>query len=435
MPSQLSELSPVLVELKVDVPWERVAKNLEDSYAKLQRSARVRGFRPGKVPRNVVKQLFGAQVKSEVTNALVEEGLIAAFKEHSISPVAMPEIDPEEIAEGKPFAFTAKIEVRPKVAEVETALELTRPKEDVSDTEIDAELERLRNENAELRTPEPTRPAKEGDSLLIDTQVSIAGEERPDLSATDKWVELGGNRLIAEIEQGLLGAKPGETRDVFVNFDAEHSREDLRGKIAVFKLTVKEQREKELPALDDEFAKDLGEHETLAALRESIREKLAANAKRRAQSQLREQAMDRLVDKNPIPVPPSLVEQQERMLNYEFAQFAQALGQQIPMTDELRSTMHERAERKVRAAILFGEIARRDTLTVTPSDIDAKLAEIATRTGKNIAKVKVEYQGDKRDALESQILEDKVLELLLSRATIVEEPVANPSVEDGETGS
>jgi len=301
---------------------------------------------------------------------------------------------------------------------------LERASNEVTNAAVDDEIERLRQGNAEMKVLDPPRPAKEGDTLLIDYSVKIDGEDKSDMGAKDRPVELGQGKLIPEFEAGLIGAQPGETKNIDVKFPDDHSREDIRGKTATFAIQVKELREKILPEIDDEFAKDCGDFATLLELRLDLRRKLEEVAKRRGEAELREQAIDKLVDANPIPVPPSLIEQQQRAMVQELAQFLQYTGQDSPMTEELFKEMASRAERKVRAAILFGEIARQEKLQVGQADLDAKLAQLAERTGKHIAKVRVEYQGEKRDALANQILEEKILDWLLSRAKI----------EDAKTG-
>lgn len=432
MVSKVTELSPVLVEVEVEVPWDDVAKGLEESYARLQKSAKLRGFRPGKVPRNVIKQMFSQQVKGEVTQQLVERGIVAAVETHSLSAVAVPSVDAKPFEDGKPLAFTAKIEVRPKVEAVELSkLEIERPSGEVKDADVDREVERLRLENAEVRVPDPPRPSKKGDILTVDYVVTIDGETKDDLAATDRPIEVGSDRLLPEFVEGLVGVSVGETKPLEVKFAEDHGREDLRGKTGVFAITVKELRERNLPEIDDAFAKDCGEFATMLELRLDLRKKLEEVAKRRVESELREKVVDKLVDTNPVPVPPSLIEQQEQAMMREFASFLRMAGGDIPMTDELHKTMHERAERKVRAAILFGEIAKKESLTVTSEDVDKKLGEIAERTGKHIAKIRVEYQGDRKEQLESQILEGKILDYLLSQARISDAPAAGAEEKAG----
>ena len=437
MHSQITELSPVEVEVKVEVPWERVSKDLDESYRKLGREARVRGFRPGKVPANVVRQLFGRQVKSEVTATLIEEALMAAVQEHELHIVARPSVDEADLEQGKPFSFKAKVEVRPKVEAVDTSkLNLVRPSEEVADAAIDEEIERLRLEHSELRVPEPMRAARSGDQLTIDYKVEVDGEAKGDLDATDRPVELGRDAILPELDEGLSGAKLGEHRDIDVTFAEDHGRDDLKGKTARFHVTVKEIRERILPEVDDEFAKDCGEYESLLELRLKIRERLESMAKRRTEAGLKEQLIDRLIDTNEIPVPPSMVVQQEHQMMYELASFMQMTGAPMPMTDEVHASMKGRAERKVKAAILLGALARIEGIQTEQADVEAKLNEMATASGKHIAKVRAEHQGERMEDLQGQILEEKLMSLLMSRAVIRDgDPEAADAAASGEEGA
>jgi trigger factor len=437
MQSQVHEIDPVTIEVEVEVPWDRIQKGLEAGYGKLQRTAKVRGFRPGKVPRNVLKQLFGAQVRNEVVATLVEEGLIQAVQSHEIALVASPQVrELPSIQEGEPLSFKAKMEVRPKIESVVLeGLAVERPVSEVTDAQIDEEVQRLRERHAEIVTPDPMRPAKAGDLLTIDYVVEVDAEEKPDMSATGRVVELGGGRLLPEFEEGLLGKQPGDEAQIRVAYGDDVQKDELKNRRALFKVTVRELREKVLPELDDEFAKDQGEHETLADLRAAIREQLAKAASQRADSEVREKLVEQLVDKNPIPVPPSLVAQQMQSMQQELAflmQMAGQAGQNI--AEEMTANLQSRAERKVRAGILMGEIARQQELSVQPEEIDARMAQIAEQTGKHIAKVRVEYAGERREALENKILEDKLLDYLLSRATVTEAPAAPAEAGAGQGG-
>lgn len=421
MQSQVAELSPILVEVKVAVPWERVKKDLDASYGEIARSARIRGFRPGKAPRQVVRQLYGKQVKEEVSAQLIEEGLRAAVEEHDIQLVAQPEVDPPELRSGEPFEFTAKCEVRPTIESVDvSSLEIHRPAHEVANADVDEEVERLRAQNAELRAPSPMRPAQAGDELLIDYRVYVGEDEVEDLAATDRPVELGAGRLLPELEEGLLGRSPGDDASIEVPFEEDHPREDLRGRTATFRVAVKELREKLLPELDDEFAKDCGDYETLLELRLDVRKRLEQMAERRANASLREQVVDRLVETNDVPVPPSMIKTQERQMMMELVQLMQ-MGMSAPDKDVLDG-MKVRAERRVRAAILLGALARQEGIEVGDDDVDAKMREIAEQTGKHVAKVRVDYAGEKREELESQILEEKLMDFLLARAHIKDGP-------------
>lgn len=428
MRSDVTEISPVLVEVKVEVPWDDVHKGMEDGFARMQKTARIKGFRPGKVPRTVVKQVFAAQVRYEVLNALVEQSLLAAITEHQLEPVASPQVVPSPIKDGEPLSFTAKLEVRPKLEKVDTdGIEVARPAWDVGNDLVDREIERLRLENATIAAPEKARPAQKADLLVIDYAVTIDSKHQDDMSATDRTVELDGERLMPELEAGLLGAGVGDEKTIDVKFPDDHSNDQLRGKTATFRVTVKEIKERILPTLDDEFAKDCGDFKTLLELRLDVRKRLLEHAKTRSDGALRNLVVDRLIEKNPIPVPPSMIAQEEQRMAREFAQFLTMTGQTTtPLSEEMHKTMHARAERQMRGAILLGEIARREKIVVGNDEVEKLLAEIAERTGKHVAKVRVDYAGERREQLVSEILEGKLLDHLLSKATITD-AVAAPT--------
>jgi len=420
MQSQLETLSPVLVQVKVEVPWQKVNEDLESAYRAMQRKAHIRGFRPGKVPKEVVKNVLGKSIRSEVTQELIRQGIGHAVEEHKLEPVSYQDLSPAAINDGQPLTFTARLEVRPKIEQVETSgLEVERVRDKIADSAIDSEIDRLREQGAELVTPEPARASQSGDVITFDLRVSIDGAEQPNMSASERRAELGKGNLLPDLDRGMIGLNVGDTRDISVSFPDDYGYEDLRGKTAVFHVTAKQIQTKVLPEADDEFAKDLGE-DTLAALRSSVRTRLENSARERGDSQMREALVEKLVDKNPVPVPPSMIDQETRAMLEQYVRLQYMLRQEPNLNEEVQEDFKRRAERKVRAGLLFGAIARNENISVTDQDVEAKLAEIAERTGKHIAKVRAEHQGDQRRNLELQLLEKKLLEYLVSRATIRE---------------
>ena len=431
MQSQVDEISPVMVEVKVEVPWPTVKKELDQAYRQVQKRAKVRGFRPGKVPRSVLKNLMGSSVNGEVMNSLVQQGLGSAIDEHALHPVATPKIDEASITEGEPFCFAAKLEVRPKIDELKLDdLKVERKLEKIDDAAVDQKIEALRDQNADLVAPEPARPAKAGDQLTLSLKLELDGTVRDDLSSEDTKVELGAGRLLEEMEAGLVGMQVGEEKAIDLAFPEDYGHPELKGKPAHFTVKLKELLEKQLPEVDDEFAKDL-DHESLEAMRNSIREDLERQAEQRAEALLKEALVDGLVDANPIPLPPSLVEQQRIGAIQEMLRFQQMLGQEMSFDEDMNERMGKEAERKVRAGLLFGEIAKREEMEVTSEEVDAELTKIAEQSGKHLAKVRAEYQGQGRERLETRILENKLLEYLRAKATISETVVSpEQSAED-----
>jgi trigger factor len=430
MQSQVQELDPVTVEVKVEVPWDRIQKGLDDTFGRLQRSAKIKGFRPGKAPKSVVIQLFSKDAKSEVASSLVEEGLIAAVKEHALPVVSNAMIDKiPPIEDGKPLAFTAKFEVRPKITTLETGLDVSKTVHVVADADVDADIERLRGEHAVVEAVEPPRPAAKGDVAVIDFSVTVDGKKNDDEGGVGRRVTLGDGRLLPELDAAIEGLKIGESRAVSLTRGADDANKELAGKVVVFDVTLKELEARRLPALDDDFAKDVGDYESLADLKAKVRTRLEDAAKARTENDLREAVVDAFVKANPVPVPPSLIEQQFRAMAQEYLQIFQMMGQQPRIDDDLIKNMRDRAEEKVRAALLLGDLSRRESIAATTEEVDQKLLEIATRTGKHIAKVKAEHQGEKREALETSVLESKLIAHLVSKAKITEKPAEKATQE------
>jgi trigger factor len=437
MSSQVSEIDPVTVEVAVEVPWDRIQKGMDETYSKLARTARVKGFRPGKAPKSVLQKLYSKDVQEEVVGALVQESLVEAVRKHELPVVSSPVVEKRpEVEKGQPLAFKAKFEIRPKVEKLETKLALERPLAEVKDADVDQEVERLRMQHAIVRPIEGARPAAKGDLLVIDYEVEIDGEKKADMKGEGRTVQLGEGRLLDEIDEGLVGATVGEKRSIRIERPETDPNPDFAGKKVSFDVTVKELRERVLPELDDELAKDVGEYQTLLELRLKLRERLEEAAKGRAQDRLRELAVEKLVEKNPIPVPPSLVDQQLRSMLGEYLQILKMIGQKPDLTEAGVEEMKKRAEQKVRAAILLGELSRRESIQVGEADVDARIRQIAERTGKHVAKVKADHSGEKREQLETQILEDKLIQYLLDNASITDaSPAAAETEKKEEEGS
>jgi trigger factor len=418
MQAQISEISPVLVQVSVEVPWADVEKAIEGSYITLSRSAKVKGFRQGKVPRNVLKQLFGAKVKHEVVNNLVESGIGQAVEQHKLAVVAVPPLEAApQLQQGQPLSFSAKIEVRPRIDSVDMeGLTLVRESAAISNELVEEALERLRQQHAEVVVVEPLRPVADGDLVTCDYTVAVEGVDRPDLAGNDRPIDTNGG-LLPELKAGLLGKSVGESASIDLTFPANQG--ELSNKPAQFSVTVKEIKAKVLPTLDDEFAKDV-EHVSLEDLRTKTRERLEAAAKERAEDALKDQLVEKLLEKNPVQVPPSLVQQQQQALLQEYVRMIRMTGQSMNTGAELFENTRKEAEQRVRAALVLGAVARIKGIRVEAVDLDKRLEEMAARSGKHVAKLRAELQGEQRDLVQSQILEEKLLEYLLGQATITE---------------
>ncbi len=439
MQVQVARISPVLVELAVSVPADAVNAEVEKAYTSLQRKAHVRGFRPGKAPRQVLARLYGPQVTSDVVNALVTQTLNKALDENKVQPVNQPQVEPGRLEKGNAFEYKARFEVSPEVGEVVyEGLELVRPPTAATEQMVDEQIESLRRGHARHEAPEPPRPAQKGDVVTVDFTLKLDGEELKDAGGEAVALEVGSGQAIPELDAALAGKQADDVFDVEVKFPDQHPTPQLKGKTGSFHVKIKDVKARILPALDDEFAKDVGSFQTLVELRADVHTRLEKMLKDRAETALAEQVIEKLNEKNTLAVPPSLVEQQCKMMEMELAQNARRLGRR-PTQEEfarIHPQIHADAEKKVRAGILMAAIARKLSIQVGDADIQQGIQELAAETGKNVAKVRAEYSDPQRRQIHiGMILEDKVLDDIEGKATIREGTPEEPASGAGASAS
>lgn len=430
----LQKLSPVLVQLDVQVDADRVKTEITKAYNSLAKTARVRGFRPGKAPRKVLAHMFGPRVAADVAQRLVDETFPKAVSDKKVQPVTQPSIEPERLVDNQPFSYTARVEVIPEIESVEYAgLEVEKPNVDVTEDDITAELDELRRANSTLEPLKEERPAQKDDVVTLDFVVSVDGDVVPDAGAEGFQAELGSGMLLSSIEEAIVGKQSGESGEVAIDMPETHPHPALKGKSASFRLTVKDIKERVLPDADDEFAKDLGEYDTLEDLKKELGEQVRKRRQEQADNAVAEALVRALVQKNPIEIPPSLVQRQMQSTEQELLAQARRRGQPAGgLPPELRAQVQADSELKVRAGLLMAEIAKKEDIKIGDAEIEEGLKELSDQTGKNIAKLRAEYRpAEKREQLVGMILENKVLDIIESKAKITE--ASGPSSESDAT--
>jgi len=422
MQVQLNKLSPVLVEFAVEVEIERVRNEFDKTFADLAKGAKVKGFRPGKAPRRVLLHMFGNRVAADVAKRLVDETFPQAVSQQAIQPVSAPAVEQAKLERDKPFTYKARVEVIPEVAEVKyEGLTAKRPSVEATEEQIDKELEGLRRAFSTLEPLERPRPIESGDVVMVDFSVEAEGKDVPEAGAQDFQAEVGSGTLLSGIEEALLGKQVGQEAVAEIEMPPAHPARALRGRLAKFTLNVKDVKRRVLPELDDEFAKDAGDYETLEELKQHLKERVERTLKEQMENKVAEQLVVELVKKNPIPIPNALVEQQMRLTEKEVLAQARAAGQPIAqgLGEELRSRIRVDSEVKVRAGLLMAAIAKAEGIKIGEKQIEEGLNELAEQTGKALAKLKAEYRPpEKRQMLIGMILENKVLDLIESKAQI-----------------
>lgn len=422
---ETQEISPVVREIAIEVEASRVDAAYSGVLKALRKTAKVKGFRPGKVPIHVIKQMYGGSLGEEIERTLVRETLADAVELAELQPVVEPQIEAEPPVEGKAFRYKARIEVKPEIdlPDLE-AVSGSRPKVEVGEDEILTELESLRERQVSwVEEPEEVLAA-DGHQVTIDFVGTIDGVEFEGGAAEGVDLELGSGRMIPGFEEQLVGAKSGEERNLEVSFPEEYGSEELAGKAAVFAAKVTAVKRKELPELDDDFAKDLGDFETLDDVRSKLRENLEAQRKNASDQALHRSLLDDLITRTSFDVPPTLV---ERQLESQLGQFEQQMQGRVPEPDlrarlaQMREEGWDEARRRVQEAMLLEKVATTASLEASDEEIDARLDEMAASQGVDSKMMHdmANAQGW-RAAVGAEVVDRKALDHLVETAKIEE---------------
>jgi trigger factor len=404
--------------MQVQVPAERVSKEIAARLKQLSRTARLNGFRPGKAPLTVIRQQFGPQVHREVIGELLQSSFSEAVTQSQLAPAGNPRIEPQNVDEGQDLTYVATFEVFPDVAlqPMET-LEVERVTADVTSSDIDAMIERLRKQQMKFTAVE--RAGVQGDKVTVDFEGSIDGVPFAGGKGENVPIVLGENRMLPQLEEGIVGAAAGEQRTVDVDFPADYRATELAGKRASFKVDVKTVEAPSLPELDEEFCKSFGVTEGGV---EKLREDVAANMRRELDQTLRNRnktaVMDKLFQANPIDVPNTLLESQIRDMQIEAMRRSGAKdASQAPP----REPLVEPARRRVALGLLFNDIIRREHIVVDPARSSARLDEMVGAYGDAAALKRAYLQNaDAMRQVESLALEDQVVDWVLAHAKVQE---------------
>ncbi|MDP2971331.1 MAG: trigger factor, partial [Deltaproteobacteria bacterium] len=311
----VEEISSIKKKVNVEIPDDQVTKEVESFYQQVGKQAKIKGFRPGKIPRGILERHFKDYVKSEVIQKLIQETYPAALSEKDLHPVSPPVIDPGELESGKPFQYSATVEVKPEIKiEGYIGLNIEGKKESPKEEEVEERLKGLQNLHAQLRTvPEP-RPIQSGDHVIIDYEARMDNKPLEEGKAVDFTVEVGSGRFIPALEEKLVGLNLEEEKEIEVPFPEDYGYKKWAGKTVSFLVKVKEIKEKVFPPLDDEFAKDLGDYASLEDLKAKLKEEIEKEKELILDRQLKDQLIEQLIQANSFEIPESMVVEQAKAL-------------------------------------------------------------------------------------------------------------------------
>ncbi|HCF56828.1 MAG TPA: trigger factor [Myxococcales bacterium] len=423
----VEEVSPIERRIKVEVEPEAVSAELKRAYKQLNSRVRIPGFRPGKVPQRILEARFRDQVETEVIQQLVEHSYGETVeKSPELMPVSVPRVTNEELKVGEPFRYQAYVEVMPKVEPKDyEGIEIKKPRTEVPESEVDAEIERLREATSELLPIEGRDVAEEGDYAVVDFEGAVEGKAVPGGKGEDATLQIAEGEFTEGKVKALAGAKVGEPREVEYTFPKEHRPAELAGKTAQFKMTIKALKTRKLPELNDELAKNVGAGETLEEMRKQVREHLESSTKAQAEQQVREQIIRGLIERNPLEVPNAMVERAaDRMVGNMIERLsAQGIDPRRMRIDfeRMRESVREPALTEVKRSLLVEAVAEKEKLEPTEVDLDAKVKQLSEALKTPEDKIRGMLSSPEASrGIRAQIREEKTLAFLEAKAKIVE---------------
>lgn len=403
--------------LEVAVPGDQVNTEVESRLKQLSRTARLKGFRPGKAPYSVIQKQFGEQVRNEVVGDLIRSSYVEAVNQEKLSPAGGPRI---ELQPGGDLKYTATFEVLPEVrlAPIEE-IAVERPSAKVEDSDIDAMIESMRKQRPVFNVVE--RAAQDTDRVTIDYTSRVGDAALKDGEGKDVSFIIGAGRVMKELEEAVKGARAGDTRSATVDFPAEHPNKELAGKQAVFDLTLKQVEEQVLPEVNDEFIAAFGVNEGgVDALRTEVRQSMNRELDDLIRNRLRTQVLEALYAANKFDVPKALIEEQIQQLQVDMARRANITD---PKLLPPANTFEESARRRVALGLILGEIVKNENLKVDRERVQSRLNDIAAAYP-NADEVRRAYlqNADAMRQIESAVLEDQVVDWVVEKAKITEKP-------------
>ena len=422
MSLQVEKMEKNMAKLTIEVSAEDVEKAMQSAYQKAKGRISIPGFRKGKAPRKMIEQMYGKGVFLEdAVNALIPEHYSKALGECELEIVSQPKIDLVQTEPGKALIFTAEVAVKPEVTLGEyKGVEVPKSEIEVTDEEVDAEVKKEQEKNSRTINVED-RAAQLNDIVTIDFEGSVDGVPFDGGQATEYPLTLGSNTFIPGFEDQLVGAKVGDDVDVKVTFPEEYQAKELAGKEAIFKCAVKKIEAKELPELDDDFAKDVSEFDTLAEYKEHVKTNLVEKKENEAKHAKEDAAVDKIIENAQMDIPEAMLETQCRQMLDDFSRRMQSQGLSMDQylqfsgltVDGLKEQVRPEALTRIQSSLVLEQIAKEENIEVSDADVDAEIEKMAKNYGMEADKLK-EYMGEgEKESMKRELAITKAVELIM----------------------
>jgi trigger factor len=424
----VEDLSSVKKIIYVEIPEDTVAGELNTAYKEILKTAKIKGFRPGKAPRSVLERMYKKDVHADVSAKLIQESVFAALEEKGLNIVAPPQIDPPALEDKKAYAYQAVVEIYPEIGDIDfKGLSLKKTLYPVTDKEIDLQLKMVQRSLTEQTPVEEDRPVAENDFVLIDYEGFKDGKPFQETQKTQNFtMKIGDKAISGQLDDQIIGMKKGEEKDIVVLFPPDYFNPKLAGQTISFHVTLNQIRKEVVPEINDELAKKVGAYQTLEELKDVIRQNMQKGYDQRAEQEINEQIFTHLIGKTEFEVPAAMtdmelegiLEDTERSLNYRNMSM-----QDLGMTREsLSEKYRDTAEKQVRRHLILNKIIDQEKLEVPEEELDKNLAEMAETVGQSVDQIKEYYEknSEKMSFLKHTLLEKQALKLIMIHSTVEE---------------
>jgi len=437
----VEKLEKSMAKLKIEVSAEQLEKAIQKAYDKNKNKIQIPGFRKGKAPRKMIEQMYGKGVFYEdAANELIEEEYPKAVEECGEEVVSSPKIDVEQLEAGKDFIFTAEVALKPPVKLGKyKGVEAEKMDLEVSDSDVDAEIDKQRNTNA--RTIEVTdRAVKDGDIVTLDFEGFVDGVAFEGGKGTDYPLTIGSGAFIPGFEEQLVGFEIGKEGDVNVTFPEDYQADNLAGKAATFKCTVKAIKAKELPELNDEFASDVSDFDTLAEYKEDVKKKLVERKTNEEKAKREDAVVKAVIEDSEMELPEAMVETQARQIVNDFAQRLQMQGMSMDQylqytgntVDKMIEQVKPQAIERIQARLVLEEVAKAENITVSDEDFEEELKKMAEQYKMELDKLKELMSESEQKTMRSDLAVQKAADFLVENVKEVAKKKATKKADDAE---
>jgi len=434
----VEDISSVKKTLHIEIPRDEVIRELDKAYNQLKKSAKIKGFRPGKVPRSVLERMFKKDVHADVSSRLIQNSFIDVIKQTELNVVGNPDLQPPELTTDSPYKYQATVEIAPKIEDIDfKGLTLQRTRYQATDSEVDMQLKTLQKNMAKYEKISDNRPVRDDDFILIDFEGTKDGAPVPEFAKVENFsMQIGKAVISDDFDHQLIGMQAGDSKELKTQFDKDHSNEKLAGQEITFQVMLSEIRLEILPPMDDALAKKAGPYETLDDLKKIIMENLKQGYEKRMEQELNEQIFSELIGKTEFDVPDALVEMELQGIIEEaersFAYRNISLEDMGLSREAIAEKYRDTALKQVKRHLILDKIIDQETLSLTDEELEDGLKAMAENFNQPLEEIK-KYYGQNQDKLEffkHTLLEKKAIKLIIDSGIIKDvKPEAVPKTE------